>query len=67
MNISNIIKIHGELYQVKRKLPEHQVDINKVENGASLLKQYYHCDTLFRAKGYLWLCNKINSIDYENI
>ena len=62
-----IIKIHGKLFVLKRKLPEHQVNINKVKNGASILKEYYYCDTLFRAQVYLWLCQEIESIDYEEL
>ena len=39
--------------------------VNKYEDGVALLKQFYHCDTMFRAKGHLWLCNKVIDIDYE--
>jgi len=61
-----IIEIQGTMYQVKRKFPEHRVNLN-VENGVAILKQYYHCDTMFKAKGFLWLCNKVEDINYEEV
>jgi hypothetical protein len=54
------------MFQVKRKFPEHRINLN-VEKGVETLKQYYHCDTIFKSKGYLWLCNKIKDISYEEI
>ena len=50
------------MFQVKRKFPEHRINL-KVEDGVSILKQYYHCDTMFRAQGFLWLCNEIKETD----
>ena len=44
----------------------HEINLN-VENGVAILKQYYHCDTMFRAQGFLWLCNEIKDIEYEEI
>ena len=61
-----IIEIQGKMFQVKRKFPEHRINLN-VENGVTILKQYYHCDTMFRANGQLWLCNEIKEISYEEI
>ena len=61
-----IIEIQGRMFQVKRKFPEHQINLN-VENGITILKQYYHCDTMFKANGQLWLCNEIKEISYEEI
>tara|TARA_Y100000593_G_scaffold75215_1_gene138712 strand:+ start:229 stop:432 length:204 start_codon:yes stop_codon:yes gene_type:complete len=61
-----IIEIQGRMFQVKRKFPEHQINLN-VENGIMILKQYYHCDTMFKANGQLWLCNEIKEISYEEI
>ena len=60
-----IIEVQGMLFQVKRKFPEHRIDLTK--GNISDLKIYFHCDTIFKAKGYLWLCNKIKDIDYEEI
>ena len=61
-----IIEIQGKMFQVKRKFPEHRINLN-VEDGVAILKQYYHCDTMFRADGHLWLCNEIKEISYEEI
>tara|TARA_R100000479_G_scaffold164201_1_gene102970 strand:+ start:59 stop:265 length:207 start_codon:yes stop_codon:yes gene_type:complete len=62
----NIIEIQGKLFHVKRKFPESRINLN-IENGVATLKQYYHCDTMFRAQGFLWLCNEIKDIKYEEI
>ena len=64
---NQIIEAQGSLYQVKRRFPENRINLDKYEDSVTLLKQYYHCDTMFRAKGYLWLCNKIIDISYEQI
>ena len=61
-----IIEIQGTLFQVKRRFQEQRINLN-VENGVALLKRYYHCDTIFKAKGFLWLCNEIKEISYEEI
>tara|TARA_B100000902_G_C26559408_1_gene551119 strand:+ start:19 stop:222 length:204 start_codon:yes stop_codon:yes gene_type:complete len=61
-----IIEAQGKLFQIKRKFPENRINLD-VEDGVKILKQYYHCDTMFKAKGYLWLCNEIKEINYEEI
>jgi len=61
-----IIEIQGKLYQVKRKFPESRINLN-VEDSVLTLKQHYHCDVMFRAQGFLWLCNKIKDVEYEEI
>jgi len=61
-----IIEAQGKLFQVKRRFPEDRINL-EVENGVKILKQYYHCDTMFKAKGYLWLCNEIKEISYEEL
>ena len=61
-----IITIQGKMFQVKRKFPEHRINLN-VENGVAILELYYHCDTIFRSEGYLWLCNEIKEISYDEI
>jgi|TARA_B110000211_G_C13808096_1_gene433630 hypothetical protein len=61
-----IIEIQGKLFQVKRKFPEKRINL-EVEDGAKILKQYYHCDTLFKAQGLLWVCNEIKDVEYEEI
>ena len=64
---SKILKIQNRMFQVKRILPENRLKIDKYEDWATLLKQYYHVDTILRANGQLWLCNKIESISYDEI
>tara|TARA_R100000541_G_scaffold50581_1_gene57796 strand:- start:503 stop:709 length:207 start_codon:yes stop_codon:yes gene_type:complete len=59
-----IINIQGKLFQVKRKFKEKRINLD-VEDGVKVLKQYYHCDTMFKAQGFLWLCNEIKDIEYE--
>ena len=61
-----IITIQGRMFQVKRKFPENRINLN-VENGVAILKQFYHCDTIFKSQGFLWLCNEIKDISYEEI
>ena len=61
-----IIEAQGKLFQVKRRFPEDRINLD-VEDGVKILKQYYHCDTMFKAKGYLWLCNEIKEISYEEL
>lgn len=61
---SKILKIQDRMFQVNRIIPESKIKISKYENWASLLKQYYHVDTILRANGELWLCNEIKTIDY---
>tara|TARA_R110000765_G_C18442359_1_gene547216 strand:+ start:78 stop:281 length:204 start_codon:yes stop_codon:yes gene_type:complete len=61
-----IIEIQGKLFQVKRKFPEKRINL-EVEDGAKILKQYYHCDTLFKAQGLLWICNEVKEIEYEEV
>ena len=61
-----IIEIQGTLYQVKRKFPKHRINLN-AKDSVAILKQFYHCDTMFKAQGFLWLCNKIEDIEYKEI
>ena len=68
MNINSIITVHGNMFQVKRKIPEDRIKIDKFKNEwVSLLKEFYHVDTILRAKGLLWLCNKIETINYVEV
>ena len=66
MNIHDIIEIQGRTFQVKRKIPLNQLNLD-VEDWVNTLKQYYHVDSLFKAEGLLWLCNEIKTIEYEEI
>ena len=63
---NKVIEVQGRMFQVKRKFPENRINLN-VENGVAILKQFYHCDTMFKADGQLWLCNEIKEISYEKI
>tara|TARA_B110000495_G_C22564461_1_gene340323 strand:+ start:78 stop:278 length:201 start_codon:yes stop_codon:yes gene_type:complete len=63
---NEIIEVQGKLFQVKRKFPEKRINL-EVEDGAKILKQYYHCDTLFKAQGLLWICNEVKEIEYEEV
>ena len=60
-----IIEIQGNLFQIKRKIPESQINLKK--GNIEDLKTFFHCDTLFKAQGYLWLVNKIEETSYEEI
>ena len=61
---SKILKIQDRMFQVKIILPESKIKINEFEDWVSLLKQYYHVDTILRANNQLWMCNEIKTIDY---
>ena len=67
MTDKNIIEIQGKLYHIIRKFPIERINLDKHEDSVSLLKQYYHIDTMFKAKGLLWLCNKVDDIEYKEI
>ena len=60
-----IIEIQGKLFQVKRKFPEHRINLEK--GNVSDLKQFFHCDTIFKSQGLFWVCNEIKEISYEEI
>ena len=55
------------MFQIKRILPERKIKINEFDDWASLLKQYYHVDTILRANEQLWMCNEIQTISYVEI
>ena len=55
------------MFQIKRILPESKIKMNEFKDWATLLKQYYHADTVLRANGQLWLCNEIQIVDYVEI
>ena len=66
MKNQNIIEIQGRLFQVKRKFPENRINLN-IKDGVTTLKQYYHCDTIFKSQGLIWLCNEIKDVEYEEL
>jgi len=60
-----IIEIQGRMFQVKRKFPQHRINLEK---GNPLdLKIFFHCDTIFKAQGLVWFANEIKNIEYEEI
>ena len=61
---SKILKIQDRMFQVKRILPISKIKINKFEDWASLLKKYYHVDTILRTNDQLWMCNEIKNVNY---
>ena len=64
---SKILKIEDRMFQVKIIFPENRIRINEYENWATLLKQYYHVDTILRANNKLWMCNEIKTVSYVEI
>ena len=65
MRNQEIIEVQGRLFQVKRKFPEHKINLEK--GSIDDLKLFFHCDTLFKAQGLLWVCNEIKTIEYEEL
>ena len=65
MRNQEIIEIQGKLFQVSRKIPEKRINLEK--GNVEDLKLFFHCDTLFKAKGLLWICNEIKEISYEEV
>ena len=55
------------MFQINRIFSEHQINLNIYEDWVSILKNYYHVDTIFKANNQLWLCNEIKKIDYVEI
>ncbi len=62
-----IIEIQGKMFQVKRRIPLNQLNLEKHKDWVSLFKQFYHVDSLFKAQDMLWVCNEIKTIEYEEI
>ena len=62
----NIIEIQGRLFHVKRKFKENRINLN-VKDSTKTLKQFFHCDTIFKSQGLIWFFNEIKDIEYEEI
>ena len=60
-----IIEIQGKLFQVKRRFPQHRINLEK--GNVADLKIFFHCDTIFKSQGLIWFCNKIKEVSYEEI
>ena len=63
--MNNIITVQDKLFVVKRKFKESNINLKK--GKVSTLKELYKCDTVFKAQGYVWVCNEIPEIEYEEI
>ena len=60
-----VIEIQGRMFQVKRKFPEHRINLEK--GNIADLKLFFHCDTIFKAQGLIWFVNEIKNKSYEEI
>tara|TARA_R110000803_G_C11780593_1_gene296563 strand:- start:326 stop:526 length:201 start_codon:yes stop_codon:yes gene_type:complete len=65
MRNQEIITIQEKLFQVSRKFPKNQINLEK--GNVEDLKIFFHCDTLFKAKGFIWFVNEIKTIEYEEL
>ena len=65
MRNQEIVDIQGKLFQVSRKFPKNQINLEK--GNVEDLKIFFHCDTLFKAKGFIWFVNEIKTIEYEEL
>ena len=65
MRNQEIIEVQGRLFQVLRKFPENRINLQK--GSIEDLKLFFHCDTLFKSQGYLWVVNEIKEVNYEEI
>ena len=63
MRNQEIIEIQGKLFQVLRKFAENRINLEK--GSIEDLKLFFHCDTLFKAQGLLWVVNEIKDVSYE--
>ena len=62
-DMKNIVYNKDKAYQVIRILTE-----DKLKNpDISVLKKWFKCDTLLRAKSKLYFCRLIKDIEYEEL
>jgi len=59
----DIITVQDKLFVVRRKFKEGSINLEK--GKSTTLKKLYQCDTVFKAQGYIWVCNEIPEIYYE--
>lgn len=62
-NNINIIEADDRLFHLKRIFKENSINFEK--GTAEDLKTAFHCDTLFKKEGMLYLCSEIKEINYE--
>ena len=65
MRNQEIVNIQGKMFQVSRKFPEAQINLKK--GNVDDLKIFFHCDTIFKTKGFMWFVNEIKTIEYEEL
>ena len=63
--INKVIEVQGRLFHIKRRFPESRINLEK--GSPDDLKQYYHCDTIFKAQGLIWFANEIKTVEYEEL
>jgi len=61
--MKQIIYNKDKAYQLVRVLTESQLK----NPDTSLLKKWFHCDTLLKSQGKLYFCNLIPEMEYEEI
>lgn len=61
----DIITAQDKLFVVRRKFKEGSINLEK--GKSTTLKELYRCDTVFKAQGYIWVCNEIPEINYEEV
>ena len=54
----------GEAYIVKREFYEGRF---KRPPNIELLRQWFHCDVVIRNQGKLYFCDRIDSVEFEEI
>ena len=54
---------NGEAFIVKREINEKRLK----NPDYTILKEYFHCDTVIRNDGKLFFCNKIEYVDFEEV
>ena len=54
----------GESYIVKREIRE---DRFKRPPNIDILRQWFHCDVVLRNQGVLYFCNRIESVEFEEV
>ena len=60
-----VIETNGKLFEVYRVVPEENV--KRVDDGVSILKQYWHCDRAFKNGGKYYFVRDIIDIEYEQV
>ena len=60
---NKVLNTGEDLFVVKRAIRE-----SRLKNpDMSILKKFFHCDTVLRNDGRLFFCNKIKEVKYEQL